>query len=321
MKIAHVQVVPQLSGVQQISLDILTGLQSNENQLYIICGQLQDFSNDFIQAFQRIGVVIIEVPSLQRDIGKHDLIAFNDLYHIFKKYNFDIVHTNSTKPAILARIAAKIAGCKRVIHTIHGVAFHAHIPCFKRIFFYFIEYFSVLFGDEQISVNKYYKKFYPLINTRTIYNGVDFASFDLENKKNKKNITFAFFARLDDQKNPLEFIEAIYLLKLENLINESTHFILAGDGELKEECIKMIKKLELEKIIEIYGWVKDKSAFLNRVDVICQPSKWEAFGLVFVEAAYFSIPAIASKVEGIPEVVLDGETGLLYTGGAEQLKN
>ncbi|WP_111885522.1 glycosyltransferase family 4 protein [Acinetobacter sp. CFCC 11171] len=324
MKIAHVQVVPQLSGAQQVSLDIMSSLDCKNHDLYMICAKLEDFSEDFINQFNEIGVTIIEVPNLKREIGKHDYYAFKDLYKIFKLYNFDIIHTNSTKPGIIARISARLAGCKKIVHTVHGIAFHSHILFFKRIIFYFAELFSLYFGHYNITVNDFYKKYYPIANTKTIYNGVDFSKFQVSDNSSSPNsgLNFAFFARLDDQKNPIEFINAIYLLKVEGVLdsNPDVRFTLAGNGELKSKCESMIKELQLESTINIVGWIYDKNKFLNSVDVICQPSKWEAFGLNFVEAAFFRIPAISTKVEGIPEVVLDGQTGLLYDGDAEGLK-
>lgn len=324
MKIVHVQVVPQLSGAQQVSLDILTSLNNGKHDLYMICGEMQDFSSNFLEKFKEIGVTIIQVPELKREIGIHDFYAFIHLYKIFKKYNFDIIHTNSTKPGILARISARLSGCKKIIHTVHGIAFHKHVPIFKRFFYYLSELFSVYFGHKNISVNNYYSKFYPFANTVTIYNGIDFSNFLIEKNNNRSfnKFNIAFFARLDEQKNPFEFIEAINLLNVEGILdkNKDVVFTLAGDGELKLECIRLINNLGLDSKIKVVGWVSDKNAFLNSIDVLCQPSKWEAFGLTFVESAYFGIPAIATKVEGIPEVVLDSQTGLLYDGGAEGLK-
>lgn len=325
MKIAHVQVVPQLSGAQQVSLDIMSSLDCNNHDLYMICAKLEEFSEDFINQFKEIGVTIIEVPNLKREIGTHDYYAFKDLYKIFKLYNFDIVHTNSTKPGIIARISARLAGCKKIVHTVHGIAFHKHIPFFKRIIFYFAELFSLYFGHYNITVNSFYKKFYPFFNTKTIYNGVDFSKFKISKSSSdlNKSLNFAFFARLDDQKNPTEFIKAVHLLKLEGILdsNPDVRFTLAGNGELQSDCLSLIKSLKLESTIDVVGWIYDKNEFLNSVDVICQPSKWEAFGLNFVEAAFFKIPAISTKVEGIPEVVLDRETGLLYSGGSKELKD
>ena len=322
MKIAHVQVVPHLSGAQQVSLDILSSLNNSDNELFIICGELQDFSADFIDKFNKIGVKIIEVPLLKRELGRHDFYAFINLYQIFKKNKFDIIHTNSTKPAILARVAARLAGCNKIIHTVHGIAFHEYVPLSKRLLFYFVELFSLYFGHIQTSVNTFYTKYYPLVNTKIIYNGVDFSNlYPSKNLIEKDKIHFAFFGRLDEQKNPLDFIKAINFLKNEGFLNSRLSFSIAGDGELKNQCEQLIYEYNLQDDIKLLGWINDKSAFLNTVDVLCQPSKWEAFGLVFVEAAFFGIPSIATKVEGIPEVVLDGITGLLCDNNAVSLKN
>lgn len=322
MKIAHVQVKPILSGAQQVSYDILASLSSERYKLYIICSDFDENSAEFIEKFKSINVEIINIPMLKRQLGFHDVKCFFELYSLFRKYDFDIIHTNSTKPAILARVAARLAGCKKIIHTVHGIAFHKHISLLKRFIFYFAELFSLYFGHVNISVNKIYGKYYPLSNTTTVYNGIDFSNLNFNKTKlNTGSVHFAFFARLDEQKNPLDFIRAIFLLKNEGFLNDKLSFSIAGDGELKEECELLIKEYNLQHYVKMVGWVNDKSAFFNTVDVLCQPSKWEAFGLVFIEAAFFEIPSIATNVEGIPEVVLDGITGLLCDTNAISLKN
>lgn len=318
MKIAHVQVKPILSGAQQISYDILASLKDEGHHLYIICSEFEENSEDFIKKFSAINVEIITIPSLKRELGLHDFKLMLDLYRVFKNHKFDIVHTNSTKPGIFARIAARLANTTKIIHTVHGIAFHKEVNFFVRFVYYFVENFSTLFGHYNLSVNQFYKQYYPLVKTETVYNGCDYKKLSPIPKGNNDKIHFAFLGRLDIQKNPLEFIEAIYLLS--NKIDISMcKFTIAGDGELKLTCENMIKKYGLEGSINMYGWVYDKSTFLNTIDVLCQPSLWEAFGLVFCEAAYFKVPAIAKKVEGIPEVVLDNKTGLLYENGAEPL--
>jgi len=318
-KIAHVHISPKLSGVQQISFDILKNLDEEQFDKYLICGNGVE-EKSFTESFEKIGVKVIIIGDLKRSIGLHDIFAFIKLYKLFKEKSFDIVHTNSTKPGIVARIAARVAGVKKIVHTVHGIAFHNSMNFFARIFFWLVENISTLFGDENVSVNKKYTHFYPLVKTKVIYNGIDFSGFSVKYHE-RKNIHFAFMARLDEQKNPLEFIEAVNLIhKNHLLIKIPLRFTLAGDGKMAQQCKSLIRKYNLEKVISMPGWIEDKSAFLSDIDVLCQPSKWEAFGLIFVEAAFFNVPAIARDVEGIPEVIKDGETGLLYRDGAEALK-
>lgn len=306
-KILHVVVKPQMAGSQQIAYDILRKLPSDYDK-YILCsGPIPD---DFRKQFEQNHISIIELKNLNRDISKKDIIAFYELYRFFKKNRFDIIHTNATKPGILARIAARLAGNRNILHTVHGVAFHKFVSFPKRIVFYSLELFACLFGTLNITVNNNYLKYYPRYLTKTIciYNGVDFETFKTVEPKKRTHVNVAFFARLDEQKAPLVFIEIVKKLVLDYEL-KNVRFIIGGNGELLPQCLQLISDYSLKNHIELTGWVDDKSAFLNEIDVIVQPSHWEAFGLNIVEAAHFSIPAVTSNVEGLPEVVVDGKTG------------
>ncbi|MCL5635979.1 glycosyltransferase family 4 protein [Enterobacter vonholyi] len=320
LKIAHVQVLPKMSGAQMVSYEILSRINNNDAKKYIICGELTEDSNDFKDMFSSAGVEIIQIPSIKRSIGLHDIKAFCKLYRLFRSEKFDIVHTNSTKPAIIARIAARLAGIKKIVHTVHGIAFHRSKPLPVRIFYFTLEYISALFGHVNVSVNEYYTKYYPFIKTIVIKNGVDFSNLEFKNDANGgESLHFAFMARLDEQKNPMEFLEAVKLFKKHYKGNIPVRFSMAGSGPHARDCIDFANYSNLYDVLDFTGWIRDKSEFLNSVDVICQPSNWEAFGIVFVEAAYFEIPSIAKRVEGVPEVILDNITGMTYSGGKEEL--
>ena len=84
--------------------------------------------------------------------------------------------------------------------------------------------------------------------------------------------------------------------------------------DLVEE-ISVLKNQGIEEYFEFHGWVDNKSEYLSSIDVLLQPSLWEAFGLNIVEAAYLGVPSIASDVEGVPEVIIDGHTGYLSSPG------
>lgn len=322
-KIVHVQVLPKMTGVQQISYEILKGL-GDDYEKYVIFGSSSGVGGDvdlqIIESlFNKINVTVIYVESMKREISIADFKAFFELYSIFKKYKFDIVHTNSTKPGIIARIAASFARIHKVVHTVHGISFHQSNFFFKRFFYFFIEFISLPFGHYNVTVNAFYLKYYPGFFTKNlcILNGVDFDRLDVNRDvSNKKSFNVGFFARLDQQKDPLTFLKAVKKISSDNNLNKEVAFYLAGDGVLKNECLKYIEEHDLSNVVTVVGWVSDVSSFLNNIDVICQPSRWEAFGLSIVEAGYFGIPCVASSVEGIPEVVLDGVTGFLCDAGS-----
>ena len=114
--------------------------------------------------------------------------------------------------------------------------------------------------------------------------------------------------RLTKQKAPDTFVQAASLIikKIPNAF-----FILVGDGDLKQETEQLINKYHLEDHFVMSGWVKNPSSYLKVMDVATLLSRWEGFGLVLPEYMYSGIPLVATKVDAIPYVVKDGQTGLL----------
>jgi len=90
--------------------------------------------------------------------------------------------------------------------------------------------------------------------------------------------------------------------------------VIAGDGGAREDLEDQAQRLGIRERVRFSGWVKheDIPAFMNEATVVVMPSRWEeAFGLVALEAALMERPVIATRVGGLPEVVVDGVTGIL----------
>lgn len=316
VKIAHIQVIPKLSGAQKFSLNILSNLNCYDK--YIICSSVEVVTDeqlaDFKKEMAENNITIIWSQYLKRGIGIDDIRCLKELYQIFRKHKFDIVHTNSTKPGVLARIASRLAGCKRILHTVHGIAYHDQESYIKRMIYYVLEIIALQFGTYNVTVNNFYLKYYrPFFWKKSlrIYNGIDFVnlnkSMNIPPKVNT-NKKVLFVGRLDYQKNPLGAIKAFKeILKHNNNIT----FDIVGDGELREECEKLVTELKLNEYIKFHGWVAEPEMFYRRSDVFFCPSLYEAFGFTFVEAAFYGLPIVASNVEGIPEVVKNGHMGFL----------
>lgn len=91
-------------------------------------------------------------------------------------------------------------------------------------------------------------------------------------------------------------------------------FILAGDGNARASLEALAAKLGVADRVEFRGSVHpdDIPALMNEGDLVVMPSRWrEPFGLVAVQAAHMGRPLVASRTGGIPEIVVEGETGLL----------
>lgn len=91
--------------------------------------------------------------------------------------------------------------------------------------------------------------------------------------------------------------------------------LFVGDGEDREMLEKVIAERGLGERIRIMGFRSDVPEILAGSDALLLPSRVEGFGYVLVEAMASGIPCIASRVSSIPEIVRDGETGILHAVG------
>ena len=83
-------------------------------------------------------------------------------------------------------------------------------------------------------------------------------------------------------------------------------FVVLGEGPQRQE----LEQLAGDRV-HLLGRVPDVAAWLRRADVLVHPVRWEGFGLALLEAMLASLPVVATRVSSIPEIVVDGETGLL----------
>jgi glycosyltransferase involved in cell wall biosynthesis len=116
------------------------------------------------------------------------------------------------------------------------------------------------------------------------------------------------FARLVPDKGIDVLIQAIQLLPDELL--RRSRVLIGGTGvELPRLRRQMTDRVA--NVVRFLGHVQDPSTYYDAADVLVAPSRHEPFGLVFLEAGHHALPSIGTRVGGIPEVVTDGETGLL----------
>ena len=126
---------------------------------------------------------------------------------------------------------------------------------------------------------------------------------------NSKNVTrILFVGRLDRQKQPL-----MLLAVAKEVVKRYpyTIFTSVGDGEQYMECKDYIYNNSLYNNVFLAGWQNNVQSYYKSHDIFIMTSIYEAFGLIFLEAGFHHLPTVATAVEGIPEVVLHGKTGLL----------
>jgi glycosyltransferase involved in cell wall biosynthesis len=85
--------------------------------------------------------------------------------------------------------------------------------------------------------------------------------------------------------------------------------VVLGEGPQRPELEQLAGALEVP--VHLPGRVPDVAAWLGRADLLVHPARWEGFGLALLEAMLASLPVVATNVSSIPEIVADGQTGIL----------
>ncbi len=85
--------------------------------------------------------------------------------------------------------------------------------------------------------------------------------------------------------------------------------VVLGEGPERERLTALARELGVRLLLP--GHLPDVAAVLRRADVFVHPARWEGFGLAVLEAMLCGLPVVATHVSSIPEIVVDGKTGVL----------
>ena len=224
IKIAHLQLLPLLTGVQNVSLQEFRSMQGDTFKYTLICAA----DGPFVEAAKALGVEVIILEDLVREISPiKDLKTYLALRNIFKQHQFDIVHTHSSKTGFLGRLAAR--GLSQTVHTVHGFAFPAAKSKWVRLLYQILERIAGKYTNKLICLNSDDAAFsisqlnIPDAVIEIVPNGVDLERFT-PSLESTSDVTdkpkVIFLGRLWEQKNPQSFVKAaISILKDLSLIH------------------------------------------------------------------------------------------------------
>ncbi len=144
-----------------------------------------------------------------------------------------------------------------------------------------------------------------------IHNGLDFSQAEdiYQHKQAGEKIVVGIAARLTPIKNIPLLLRAFAEAAAQN---PQLRLKIAGTGEDEAELKKLAQELGIEGKTTFVGWVNDMAGFFRGIDINVLSSFSETFPYSLLEGAYEHCAAIASNVGGIPELIQDGETGLLF---------
>jgi sugar transferase (PEP-CTERM/EpsH1 system associated) len=227
------------------------------------------------------------------------------LARLFRRMRPDVVHTHDPRSLIYAAPAARLARVRRVVHTRHGRDVGATprqlamVRCLSRLVDRFVcvsEAVTELSRQQGIPGRK----------LSTILNGIDVSRFAYNGPNPDGSIVTV--ARLGPEKDVGNLVRAAALgmraaadLRVE----------VAGSGPCWDHLKSLAAELGVSQRVAFLGEVRDVPAVLARARIFVLPSRSEGIPLTVLEAMARGLPVVATRVGGLTEVVIEGETGLL----------
>jgi glycosyltransferase involved in cell wall biosynthesis len=285
-----------------------------------------------IEKAKKKGVKVIALPAMVRCISPFkDLKTLLSIVWLIFTERPDIVHTHSSKAGILGRVAARICFVPKIIHTPHGHVFYGHFGALASRIFLWVEKLFARLTDRMVALTDGEMDDYIKLSVCSpekllkIHSGVDVKLFKQSNgnmvKKRRslgldQNVkVVGFVGWLLPIKGPMYLLKAMDYVWLSY---PETTLVIVGKGDLDMDLRAQAQQLKANGRVKFLGWREDINEIMPVFDVLVLPSLNEGMGRVLVEAMAVGKPVVASRVGGIPDLVLDGETGYLVPPADEK---
>jgi glycosyltransferase involved in cell wall biosynthesis len=258
----------------------------------------------------------VKVHLFERQSGI-DIELIKQLRALIKKNRYHLVHCHQYSPYVYGLLASLLTPAK-IIFTEHG-RFYPDYGTWKRKLFNPV--FS-LFTCQIIAISQATKdalvryENFRQSKIHVIYNGIaDMSQIEVDEIELKEQFAIPKFAflfgtisRLQPIKNQPMMIKAF---KRVHDLDENTHLLIVGDGEIREKLERLVNDLNLGAHVTFTGFQKDPYRFHKIIDVFLLTSFSEGTSMTLLEAMSFSTPSIVTNVGGNLELVIDGVGGLI----------
>lgn len=270
----------------------------------LLCNKLKNMKLENIKVF--------EINASKKNIVNS--IVQLKRYIINNKIN--IVHNNGVLTEIITAFSTRSRNDILKIATVHGFSSYDRMDRskFERAIFEFLEKKMFKHNDVYIAVSKAIKHYLEdkgLSSEKivVIYHGIDKSKKVEYTVTNNNKIIVGSIGRLEKVKGYQYLINAINIL-----INKGYNLEcqILGDGSDLDSLILLKNKLGINNNIKFLGFDDNINHFLDTLDIYVQPSIQESFGISILEAMNRSRPVVASNIGGIPEIIKNNVTGILF---------
>jgi glycosyltransferase involved in cell wall biosynthesis len=300
LKILYVDTERVWRGGQEQLFTLMVGIQERQHKVWLASPGDSPLS---VRAREK-GIKIL--PFRQR--YELSLAAVLKLWNFLRNRDFDIVYVNTPRAILSGGLASKLCGVPLRI-------------CARRVNFLLNSPLSRLkynwLQERVVTVSVSIRQ--TLIEggvrpelIEVIYEGVDLGWIDTHQSaavlEVKEKLKVGMVAHMSAEKGHGVLLEAA--AQIVSKIPEVV-FVLVGKGDLMPQLQEKIRELGIENHVIFTGFRHDSETLMREFDIFCLPSLSEGLSSAILVAMASSLPVIATQVGGIPELVVDGETGLL----------
>jgi glycosyltransferase involved in cell wall biosynthesis len=257
-----------------------------------------------------------------------DLTALAKLVRLFRRLRPDIVHTHTSKAGVVGRLAARLAGVPRSVHTFHGHVLEGYFsPAVTRLF---LGIERALAGHTDRIVTLSPRLRHALLamgigrpeQVEVVPLGLDLDRFV---RASRGQAELRRGLGIPDGAPLLGIVGRLVAIKDHPTLfravglfpdgSRAPHLVVVGDGERREELQQLAHALGLAGRIHFLGWRHDLEAILGDLDVVICSSRNEGTPVSLIEAMAAGVPVVSTDMGGVGDVVSHGETGWLVPAG------
>ncbi len=325
----------EFGGAQRFVQTLIPHLDSSKYELLVAAGpktgiKKQETRNKYplLEELEEQGFKVVRLKHLQREIRPiEDLRACLELKRLIKTFKPDVLFLCSSKAGMLGSLAGKLQVTSyklQVIYRIGGWSFNDPWPKWKKKLWIFLEKHTAKYKDVIIVNNSHDLEqakrlgIRPRQEVKLIHNGLDVSEIDfLERQEARQKLglsesdfTIGTIANFYPSKGLEYLIEAVHKLQITNY-KLHPRFIIIGDGEERHKLELLIANYHLQGRVILYGRLGNARNYLKAFNVYVLPSVKEGFPWAILEAMGAGLSVIATRVGAVPEVIQDGQNGLL----------
>jgi glycosyltransferase involved in cell wall biosynthesis len=271
----------------------------------------------------REGLGLIDLQVIWREIRPlRDVRGLLGLNAFLARSPYAIVHTHTSKPGIVGRLAATRAHVPVVIHTVHGFGFHEETGRLATAAYIGLERIAARWCDLVVTVSDFHRDWALRVGIGdpdkviSIPNGVPRGRVEPTRTPAEVRAEFGIgqdfmvlsTGRLAEQKGLEYLVRAAALLRADM---PDLKIVLSGDGPLRAHLSTLVSQLGVERTVMLLGFRSDIGDLMAAADLVVLPSLWEGLSISLLEAMAAGKPVLTTSIGSNREVTNEGEAALL----------